>query len=414
MANTAGSQKDTANVDSTRRTYNITSLGEDIVELWDPSATPFLVLSSQLRKENTSDPKPTKLVHTSNYPDRKFFAAGAGTWSAGGIDDLAVELTVAGSDNVGFLITGLILRIKASAGDDVAIIDTVDSQQQIHITSISGTNNIADGDEIQVVGTAFARGADKATAVYDTTTSEYSYTQIFKTVVNVTGTLAATATFGGNEYQRLLKDKRGEHLTDIERMLVLGTRGATTVGSDTIYTSYGMVSYVEDNSSTSTSLSRVYNNYPFDTFIDDMQGYYIKGGNQATDEKLCLCGASVMSLFSKIQNGKLWGNAELTFTEGIDELGVKITAVKHPWGILHLTHEPVFRGNSTNSFYQDYMCMVELKNTFLMPLVAHGENRDTQLQEGLPTTKDEYIDQYLTEVALLPVHAPSHGLIKFS
>ena len=173
-----------SSLDSSRRTYDV-KLGDKLHELWDPSATPFLVFLTKLRKEPTGDPAPRKLVHTSGYVDRHFFSGAAGTWSsqANGAttDNLAVQATKDGSDDVGFLIANMIVRIKTTSGDTVAIIDTVDTQQQIDLTSISSSPNaIADNDEILVLGTAFAQGADKATAVADTTTYEYTYTRIFK------------------------------------------------------------------------------------------------------------------------------------------------------------------------------------------------------------------------------------------
>ena len=418
MGYTAGSSKDTGNLDSSRRTYNI-PLWDKIEELWSAKEVPFLVFTTKLSKVPTQDPKPTKLVHKSGWADRRFFSGAAASWSsqANGatIDNMAVELTVGGGDNVGFLIAGLVVRIKTTGGDTIAIIDTVDSQAQIDLTSISSTPySIADGDEIQVIGTAFARGADKASATYDTTTSEYSYTTILKTVVDVTGTLRATGTFGMNEYQRLMEDKRAEHLTDRERNLLFGERGSTTVGSDTIYTGYGMVSYIEANSSNSNIFTPAYNSYSFDDFVDDMEDWYTKGGNQASTEKLMLCGRSPISFFSKIGDGKLWGDVTVNVQSGSNEWGINVTTVKHPHGTNHLVHEPLFRGNSTNAFYKDYMLGVDMKNVMLCPLESDGYSRDMHLVKNLQTTYDKIIHQYLTEEALLPFLSETHALFKFA
>lgn len=408
------STKDTANLDSNRRTYDI-PLHDKIHELWTPGSTPFLVFSSRMRKMPTGDPKPTRLVHKSGWVDRRFFAGAAGSWSSSVISNLAVELTAGGGDNVGFLIAGLVCRAKTSGGDTVFVITNVDSQQQIDIEAISSTqNNIADQDEIQVVGTAFARGADKATATYDTTTSEYSYTQIFKTTVDVTGTLRATVSFGMSEYDRLMEDKRNEHLVDIERALLFGERGATVLASSTVYTTYGIVTYIENNSSNSTIKTPDYANYAFDEFIDDMEDWYSKGGNKATDEKLGLSGRSVLSFFSKINSGKLWGDAQINIDAKMSEFGVHVTSVKHPHGILHLVHEPLFRGDRTNTFYKDYMCGVDLQNVLYMPLEGNGVSRDTHLVKNLQTTYDKVIHEYRTEAALLPLLSETHALLKFA
>jgi hypothetical protein len=415
MGYTSGG-KDTANLDSSRRTYDI-PLHDEIQELWEPSATPFLVFSRGLRKMATGDPKPTRLVHKSGWVDRRFFAGAAGTWSSSVVSNLTVEATVGGSDSVGFLIGGLTCRAKTAGGDTVFVITNVDSQTQIDIEAITASasqNNIADGDEIQVIGTAFARGADKATATYDTTTTEYSYTQIFKTTVDVTGTLRATVTFGMSEYDRLMEDKRAEHLVDIERALLFGARGATALASTTVYSTYGIVSYIEANSSNSTIKTPAYSNYAFDQFIDDMEAWYSLGGNKATDEKLALSGSSVLAFFSKINSGKLWGDAQVNIESRMSEFGVHVTSVRHPFGILHLVHEPLFRGNSTNKFYKDYMCGVDMQNVLYMPLEGNGVSRDTHLVKNLQTSYDKVIHEYRTEAALLPMLSETHALFKFA
>lgn len=415
----ATSTKDYANLDAARITNDI-MMGDPIMELW-PSEVPFQTFLRKTRHEPTGDPNPKKLVHKSGWADRRFFAAGAGTWSASAngatASNVAVELSVGGSNNVGFLIAGLMLRIKTSGGDTTAIISNVDSQQQVDLVSISSSPNaIADGDEIQVISTAFARGADKATATYDTTTTQATWTQIFKTVVDVTGTLAATETFGMSEYERLMDDKAKEHAVDIERALVLQTYAAsgTTVGSSTVYSTYGIVPFIEDNSSTSNIFTPTYASYSFDDFIDDQEGWFTKGGNQSTSEKLALCGSSVLGFFSKIGAGKLWGDAHVNFSAGENAWGIHITTVKAPFGDLHLVHEPVLRGDSSNSFYKDYMVGVDLMNVSYRPLSGNGINRDTHWVKDLQTTYDKLIHQMLTEAALHPTLEETHALFKFS
>jgi len=413
MAYTAGSPKDAVNLDSSRRTYDI-QMGDKIQELWKPNMVPFFAFTTKMRKAPTGDPKPTKLVHKSGWADRRFFAAGAGTWASGVISALAVDDGSTGA--VGFLIPNLMVRIKhAAGGNTTAIVTAVNSQTSIDLKAVSSSpTDIADNDQIQVIGTAFARGADKATATYDVVTTEYSYTQIFKTVVDVTGTLAATQSFGGSELDRLLADKRYEHLTDIERGMLFSERSATTVGSDTIYTTYGIVPYIENNSADSTIKVPSYSSYSFDDFVDDMEDWFTKGGNQATNEKLCLAGSSVIAFFSKIGTGGLWSDAQIQIKHGESEFGVAVDTVKHPFGLLHLVHEPLFRGNSTYAFYKDYMVGVDLENVELKPLQGNGVNRDTHLRMNLQTSEDRIIHEYLTEIALLPYLAETHALFKFS
>ena len=410
MAYTAGA-KDVANVTSDRRTYNL--IGEDIIELW-PSDTPFLVFLTKMSKEPTVDPKPTKLVHEAGWVDKVFYSGGTGAES-----NWAVQKTVDGSDNVGFLIPGLVCRVRTTGGsspaDAVFVIQTVDSQQQIDVDTVSGTlTNAADNDEIQVISTAFARGTDKASATYDTVSTEYSYTQIFKTVVDVTGTLKATELFGQSEYDRLMADKMREHKVEIERAAVLNIKGANTVdaSSNTIYMSEGMLGYIETNST--NIFSRNYANYPFDSFVDDMESWYNKGGNRSTNEKLFLCGASVVSFFSKIGDGGLWEKAHVSMTMNEAAPGLSVYSIRHPWGILNVVHEPVLRGDSTNSFYKDYGIGVDMQNVSYMPLQGNGENRDTHIVYDLQTTYDKTIHQYLTEAAILPTHYKTHALLKMS
>jgi hypothetical protein len=421
MGYTSGT-KDTANVaDSSsnvfRRKYGMT---DEIKELW-PSETPFLTFSSNMRREPTDDPEPRKMVHRSGWVDRRFFAAGAGAWSsaanAASIDG-GVSVDNGSAANVGFLVAGLVCRAKTTGGDTVFFINNVVSQKHIDAISISASPNaIADNDEIQVIGTTFTRGADKATATYDVVDYEATATQIFKTTIDVTGTLAATGLYGGSEYDRLSADKFKEHKTDIERALLFSAyaaSGTADAASAVYWTTYGIVTFIEDNSTTSNIFSREYNSYVFDEFIDDMEDWFTKGGNRATNEKLFLSGSSVVGFFSKIADGKLWADAQINIDSSQSSFGVDVQVIKHPFGTLNLVHEPLFRGDSTNTFYKDYACGVDMMNYSYRPLEGNGISRDTHLIEGLQTTYDKIIDQYLTEAAGHPTMAETHALFKMS
>lgn len=410
MSYSTGS-KDTANATSNRRTYDL--IGEKIHEIW-PSETPFITFLSKLSKEPTVDPKPYKLSHEAGWVDKVFYAAA----DCSAETNLAVEKTKGGSNNVGFLIPGMVCRVKATGGtspaDVIILIQTVDSQQQIDFDTVSGTySNIQDQDMIQVIGTGFARGTDKATATYDTVSAEYSYTQIFKTVVDVTGTMKATELFGGSEYDRLMMDKAREHKVEIERACLLNIISGTLVdaSSNTVYLTQGMLGYIETNNT--NIFTNEYANYPWDAFVDDMETWYNKGGNRSTNEKLYLAGASVVSHFSKIGEGKLWADATVNMSIGEAAPGLKVYSITHPWGTLNVVHEPVLRGDSSNAFYKDYAIGVDMDNVYYMPLAGNGENRDTHIVYDLQTSYDKTIHQYLTEAALLPVNYKTHALMKF-
>jgi len=411
MAYSTGS-KDTANATSDRRNYDL--IGESIHEIW-PHEAPFQVFLNKLSKEPTIDPKPTKLVHEAGWVDKVFYFAA----DISAETNAAVEATKGGSDNVGYLIPGMVCRVKATGGaspaDVIILIQTVDNQQQIDFDTVSGTYaNINDQDQVQVISTGFARGTDKATATYDTVSTEFSYTQIFKTVVDVTGTMKATELFGGSEYNRLMSDKAREHKIEIERQYVLGKISSTLVdaSANTVYLSEGMLGYIEGNST--NIFTNTYANYPWDDFVDDMETWYNKGGNRSTNEKLFLAGSSVVSHFSKIGEGKLWADATVNMSIGEAAPGLKVYSINHPWGTLNVVHEPVLRGDSTNAFYKDYAIGVDMDNVFHMPLAGNGENRDTHIVYDLQTSYDKTIHQYLTESALLPINYKTHALMKFS
>lgn len=409
----ATGKKAYSNLDSARISNDI-KMGDKIFELW-PDETPFLTICRKVKYDPTPDPNPKKIVHKSGWADRRFFAAAAGTWSTGTIDNLAVD--DGAGNNLGFLIKYLLLRIKTTGGDTTAIIDTVDNQGQVDLTAVSSSpNNISDNDEIQIIGTAFPEGSDKATAVYDTTTTQQTRTQIFKTVVDVTGTLQATETYGMSEYERLMNEKMREHKTDIERAMHFAefASSGTTIGTDTVYTTQGIVPFIENNSSTSNVFTPSYGSYTFDDYVDDMEDWYTKGGNQSTSEKLCLSGSGVISFYSKMGSGKLWANTDVNISHNESDFGVNVTSVTHPFGTEHIIHSPVLRGNSTNAFYKNYKVGVDLNNVSYRPLKGNSYDRDTHLARDLQTSEDRVIHEYRTEVALQPVLEETHALFKFS
>jgi len=176
------------------------------------SVTPFTTILSKMPRKYTKDPDYKMFEHEGSFLNQMFYIAGTGSWSNGTIANLAVEKTVAGDDNVGFLAKGLKIDVYNSAMSTRKaqfVIDTVDSQQIIDVVSMDASPTaLADGDVAVVVGHSAGEGTKVPEAFADELSVRWNSAGILKTPVKISGTLLAMTEMRG--YSRELERLRSE------------------------------------------------------------------------------------------------------------------------------------------------------------------------------------------------------------
>lgn len=403
-----------------RRLFNV---GDILAELV-PSETPFLSMMMKFAKQNVDDQDYKYLEHRPAWLDhRQFFAGEARTTtsSAAGeaILNFVVEKTAGGSNNVGFLTKGLVIKVVDV--DDKSkwqelIITNVDSQKAIDCKMITNTPgwSIADQDPIFVVGTAFEGGAAKTEPFSDDLSVAWASCQIFKTNLSVTNRSIITKVWGPKDLARIRKDKLREHKVDIGRAFYHSERYSGTAGNPyaapgsgvqlgtthPLTTTIGMINACEYATTLGMGGSREFNetmaNFTLSTLIDRFEEVFEFGSQR----KSAFCGMGVISFFAKMALNE----AMLTMKPGRNELGIDVYRLITPAGTLDLYWDPLLRG----TYYKGTMVVVDMANVKYIVL------RDTALTDVTDVGVDGIEEQYLSDVGLKIQLPETHCVMRFS
>ena len=223
-----------------RRLYDFS---DRVAEL-SPEESPFFVYLSRVAKASTDDPVFRFLENRSkiDWTTRSFYLDGAVNGGSAVSAGTAYTFTVdTGSTSVDWLTKGMVFSVKTV--DDTngwaqtlvrvngAVTDNGSDSSfsgmiiDVSNTNVSGYNVLADNDECQVIGTAFAEGTGSPDAWSNDIEDDFGYTQIFKTAAEMSNTAIATRYRGyANEWDRIWALKLREHKVDIERAMLFGQR----------------------------------------------------------------------------------------------------------------------------------------------------------------------------------------------
>jgi hypothetical protein len=300
--------------------------------------------------------------------------------------------------------------------------------------------DVADNDYFIVVGNAHGEGSSAPEAWADELDVVYNSCQIFKTPLQVTGTLEAAVLRGeSSELARLRRQKAQEHKMQKEKAFLFGQRvggtglqeasygagnndtnndetfadgGRTDSDGNLIRTTYGIISALEKyGESTSThdaqNVFTIDGSYGYGNFVDDMEKVF-----QYIPEagvKRAFVGAGALGYWSKMAGTSgLSGNSGWTVALGDmkrDALGFNYRVLETPHGMLQLIPTPALRGP-----YNKYMAVVSDENLF------HAVYRPSMYQTNIKTDNafDGVKDQYMSDEGVGIQLIESHHLFKIT
>ncbi len=427
-----------------RRIHNF---GDRVAEL-SPDESPFFVYLNKVAKVPTNDPVFRFLENRSkiDWTSRNFFIDGTA------ISDVAVDsqytLTVEAekggsgtSNQVGFLVKGMVFAVSTSDGDSMVTFraesvthNTNDTTVLARAIAETGSTNesdhdhIADEDECQIIGTSFAEGSGSPDVWSSQLDDDFGYTQIFKTAAEMTNTAIATNYRGyANEWNRIWNLKLREHKVDIERAMLFSMRAR----SNSIQYSEGIVGHILSSATAVASGSASYTSgapymfsqassaVTYDSLLSDFETLYdpARGGNKA---KLALASRPVITFFNK-----LGGFADNSLKVASDAAGYpynfqaekrngsfghSIMQINTIHGDLSMVAEPLFRGISSG-----YMALIDLDQVAYRPLVGNGLNRDTHIITNVQQADEDLRkDMIITEAGLEITIPETHALYSFT
>jgi len=412
-------------------------------ELWTDVA-PFTTMISNQEMRKVPDPVFKMFEHRNPWVKQEFLAAEGATLDdndAG--DSLEVDgaINLASAPDSSWI--GLVCEIWDTTrvtNRGTAIITAIPEANHITVKAVAGAISVSNNDVFIVVGNARGEGSSAPDAWSDELDVVYNSCQIFKTPLQVTGTLEAAVLRGeSSELARLRRQKAQEHKMQKEKSFLFGQRvggtglqeasygagnndtnndetfadgGRTDADGNLIRTTYGIVSALEKyGESTSThdaqNVFTIDSSYAYGDFVDDMEKVF-----QYIPEagvKRAFCGAGALGYWSKMAGASgISGNSGWTVSIGDmkrDSLGFNYRVLETPHGMLQLIPTPALRGP-----YNKYMAVVSDENLF------HAVYRPSMYQTNIKTDNafDGVKDQYMSDEGVGIQLIESHHLFKIT
>ena len=412
-----------------------------VKELWTDVA-PFTTVISNKETRQTNDPVFKMFEHRNPWVKQKFaFNAGVaigdpdtGATSAVIAVDGIVGLEAAATASWQGLIVeawdatettrkAVLLIIDADGGSDVTC--------KALWTSDDGAYTTVDGDICHVIGNAQGEGEESPEAWADELEVVWNSCQIFKTPLEITGTLLQASLRGeSSELARLRLQKNQEHKMQKEKAFLYGVRGdaagaggtnlgsgntfddfgRTGVGGGKVRTTYGIVSALNAYGAASgddQSLFTIDSSYKYGDFVDDMEKVFQYVPTSGV--KRAFCGAGALGYWSKMagSEGFAGGSGWTVNLSDMkrDTLGFNYKVLETPHGILQLIPTPALRGPNNK-----YMLIIDEDNMF------HAQYRSPMYQTNIKTNNayDGVKDQYFSDEGIGIQLIESHNLFKIT
>lgn len=363
----------------------VRSVGSEVYKL-DPSAAPFALLTDRAGSSSTNDNPRFEWYEKALRPKATQINNGGG-YTAG--------------DTTFTVDSGLVFRpndiiIVPRTGEKLLVV----SQGSTSVTTTraaSGSSAAAlvDNDDIFVIGSANAEGADVGVPDEWQESHVFNLTQIFRTPFGASRTRTATATYTGETRSKLRADGGIMHAIDIERAYLFGGRAEAGTGPDTLRrTTGGFLFYCTSNV---VDLSGGALSEPdLEVWLEDVFEHTAAG-----DSRTLFCAPGVISAFDLIGLDKLQISAsEKTY-------GLAVTQYKTGHGMLNLVKHRLLQNGAGGYGWGTWGLAVDLSRVKDRPLLSTVLKVDRQ-----SPGRDGWIDEYMTEAGPEIRNPEVHGVIK--
>lgn len=372
--------------------------------LWrDPNGSaPLTALMARMGKESTDDPE-FSWWEEELKPIRVQMAGQVVT--AG----VTFTLDTAEDADAGDLVAGDLLLVE-----EIPTADTTFGYEIMEVTSTptatttvvctrgaagttAWTGTIVTDTYLLKIGSAYAEGTGAPDASSRNPTKKYNYTQIFKTVYDITGTAEQTRTRTGDPVKNDKKRKMFDHAVAHEQACLFGYRNETT-GANGKPKRYmgGLYQFLTDAYSTGTPTIKVWTTTAVDEddILDatyQMWDYNVSGGNNS-NERLVLAGNGFLNYLNKIANSS--SSTRINYDGVVKIFGMQLTRWILPQGTLYVRTHPLM---NVHSIFTNGAFCINPAGIKYRPL----RNRDTKFQDNIQDNDDDSRKgQWLTEAGV--------------
>lgn len=410
-------------------------------ELWSDS-TPFTtILANKGTEKGLPDPEYKMFEHRSSwFRQTMTIATDPGAWASSGAPGAfnATNFTIKDKRGLGSgptiadeSLIGLVFEVYSNKKEYKGVVTVHDVVgNAVKLRSLGNprdsVNNralaLAIDDYLVVMGSAIGEGETSPEAFSDDLELVWNSCQIFRTPVEVTGTLYQAALRGySSELARMRNEKSHEHKIQKERAFLVGQRvpGLGKPGADsqtagthttnksgkTVRTTMGIVSAqyrygsADEASDDQVIFNRAKASYTYAKFVDDSEKWFWY--LPSSGYKTAVCGPGVMSFFSMLgQSGFHKGGQRVTVSDlQRDRLRFHFKWVETPHGLLKLVMSPGLRYE-----YNDHMVILDEDN------ISHTQYRPMYYATNIKTennydgVKDEYFSDEGVKITLMESH----------
>ena len=365
----------------------------ELFTLLEPNGTaPLQALLAMTSSEGTDDPKYNHF--RDELPNRTIVVNGA-------LNNSATTLTFDNdSDDEGFIVKGTVIHNHTTGENLLVTADANTSANTVAISRGFGGSTaaaVADDEVLSIAGFADQEGGTAPTAISFDPTTDFNNTQIFKTAVQVTGTLQNTYLRTGDKEQEQLTKALKLHMGDIERAFFFGTRaeanGSTASPTRSTGGLMSLITNITDCASATATTNKM-TEKEFDRFL--VEDIFAFGSN----EKIAFAGPRCISNMMEIGKNR-WQPTQID-----NAYGVAFTRYTTFAGDLLVYMHPMFRQISALSQEMIILDMNHLNYRYM-------NGRDTQLIRDVQSNDfDGVKHMYMSECGLEMTHSKVHHRIK--
>ena len=362
----------------------------ELFTLLEPNGTaPLSALLSMTTSESTDDPK---FNHFRDELPARVLTVNASALVGDG------TLTVTNADDNNFVVPDTLL-LNTTTNEIVRATANGSTTSLTVVRGASGSTAaaMAANQRLVIIGHASTEGSGKPNPVSFDPTTDYNYTQIFKTGVALTNTQKATYLRTGDKEQESITKALKLHMADIERSFFWGRRFEEngTSAQPRRFTGglFNMVTNVVDAASGFTTANTITEN-EFDRLL--IENIFAWGGK----EKVAFCGPRVIANLQKICKSR-WQPTQVEGAYGVSMTGYSTFA-----GDLMVSLHPMFRQIPG---FDSAMVILDL------PYVKYRylDGRDTDLRRDVQANDTDATEHYyLTECGLEMTQGRPHAIIR--
>ena len=364
----------------------------ELFTLLEPNGTaPLQALLAMTSSESTDDPKYNHF--RDELPDRTLTASAAATASA-------TSVVYTNDDDEAFIVAGTLIYVP-STGEVLRVTANNTTTNTLTVTrgiGQSGTGQaIAANAELVIAGHADQEGGTAPDPISFDPTTDFNYTQIFKTSISVTGTLQNTYLRTGDKEQEQLTKALKLHMGDIERAMFFGRRDEVngSTANPTRYTGglLASITNVSDAASAFATANTITEKEFDRLLVEDIFAY-------GSSEKVMFAGPRCISNLMEIGKNR-WQPTTID-----NAYGVSFTRYTTFAGDLLVYMHPMFRQVTGLEKQAVILDMPHLKYRYM-------EGRDTSLVRDIQNNDfDGVKHMYMTECGLEMTHSKVHHVIK--